>query len=99
MKGKNTFGGLLVAGLLLIGTGTWVLAQEPIDDVYYWPTAETQQVKQTTQTKSETPAIQPSATAPTLSEEAVTPVEETPKTDQIEYVNVQDTTVTIRIKK
>lgn len=61
----------------------------PIDDAYYWPENEPKAAKSS-------PATTTESTAPTAM-----PIDEfaSPAPSSIEYVNVQDTTVTIKIKK
>lgn len=71
------------------------LATPPLDDVYYWPGWE--------QTASTFPPADSEA-EPIMVEETAEPVEEqTVEAEQaepvIEYTNVQDTTVTIRINR
>jgi len=58
----------------------------PLDDVYYWPEKTTNQPN--------TPSAPSTPSAPGQSN---TPG--SPKNSKIEYLNVQDTTVTIRIKR
>lgn len=55
----------------------------PIDDVYHWPDAYTSS----------------SSASKTSSASSANSTSTTSSTPSVEYVNVQDTTVTIRIKK
>lgn len=79
-----------------------LFATEPIDDVYYWPSQETKAVK-SAEVKSEEVRVKSEEVRAT-SEEAQAvkneevKSEEAPATNTIEYVNVQDTTVTIKVK-
>lgn len=72
-----------------------LFATEPIDDVYYWPSQETKAVKSAEVKSEEVRATSEEAQA-VKSEEVKS--EEAPATNAIEYVNVQDTTVTIKVK-
>jgi hypothetical protein len=56
----------------------------PVDDAYYWPEKHVWDT-QTTQTISTTPTIQTTET--------------TEATPRLEYLNVQDTTITVKIKR
>lgn len=72
-----------------------LFATEPIDDVYYWPSQETKAVKSAEVKSAKVKSEEVRAT----SEEAqAVKSEEAPATNTIEYVNVQDTTVTIKVK-
>ena len=64
-------------------------SQIPLDDAYYWPSS-TVQATQTT----------PVHTSPsTQSTPSIQRNPSTPSSSKIEYLNVQDTTVTVRIKR
>ena len=58
----------------------------PIDDVYYWDKHE-----------SKTQVVQSSPNTQNTQNTQTTP--NTPTTPKLEYLNVQDTTITVRIKK
>ena len=75
--------GLLSIGLVACST----VGKAPVDDAYYWP--EKVEVSQSSPTSSARPTSTPS-------QPAQQPVQTGPS---IRYTNVQDTTVTIRIKK
>jgi hypothetical protein len=80
---------LLGAGLLCGCSSTSLL---PVDDVYYWPHSS----KTSTATSAKTSTTTGSTTV-TGTTVKTAPAGKTEK--KIEYINVQDTTVTIRIKK
>jgi hypothetical protein len=72
-------------GLMSIGlVACSTVGKAPIDDAYYWPDK--------TQPAQSTPVIQNTQNTQSAPKPA-------PKASPIEYTNVQDTTVTIRIKK
>lgn len=73
-------------GLMSIGlVACSTVGKAPVDDAYYWPDkTQPSQVSQPVQTNQ---VSQQPAQQPA------------PKASPIEYTNVQDTTVTIRIKK
>lgn len=75
--------GLMSIGLVACST----VGKAPVDDAYYWP--DKVEVSQSSPTSS-------ARTTSTPSQPAQQPA---PKASPIEYTNVQDTTVTIRIKK
>ena len=80
--------------LAMIGVGS-LCATEPIDDVYYWPEVKSQKAAKTETEESSAPEAlkverQESKTESQKASE--------PEPLQVEYVNVQDTTVTIRVK-
>lgn len=91
-----------------------LFATEPIDDVYYWPSQETKAVKSAEVKSAEVKSVEvrvksvevrvTSEEVRAKSEEAQAvkseevKSEEAPATNTIEYVNVQDTTVTIKVK-
>lgn len=82
---------LLAAGLTAVLTAAFFTACStansiPIDDAYYSPDIESPAPATTFAPKTAAPASQTTQTTPA-----------TPK-QSIEYLNVQDTTVTIRIK-
>jgi hypothetical protein len=64
----------------------------PIDDTYYWPENEPKAAKASS-TSQASPAEVTAPTAMPINEIAA------PAASSIEYLNVQDTTVTIKIKK
>ena len=75
--------------LAMIGVGS-LCATEPIDDVYYWPEVKSQKAEKAV-------SQEPAAAEP---EQQKVESQETSEHEplQVEYVNVQDTTVTIRVK-
>lgn len=87
MRSKSLI--LLVIALVMLGCTT--VYTIPIDDVYHWPGAYTK----TTTTSSSSSSAEASGSTTTVAE----PVESSSSTSEVEYINVQDTTVTIRIKK
>lgn len=71
--------------LVVVLTACSTTQQVPIDDVYYWPAA--QETGQSTQNNPSTPSTPSNPSNPSNQNSST-----------IEYVNVQDTTVTIRVK-
>ena len=71
-------------------------SQAPLDDAYHWedsaPAKHTTQPTQTTQTTQTTYTSVPSV--PSSPSSATAPSE-----PSLQYLNIQDTTVTVRIKK
>ena len=95
MKARQHRIGLLGGIILSLFTfylSTQLYATEPIDDVYYWSALEQPAVSTPEQTSQ-----QPAESAKPK-EESVTVKTEPQPTTNVEYVNVQDTTVTIKIK-
>lgn len=96
--------------LLIVGTGG-LFATEPIDDVYYWPEVQVANTKKAEKATTSTAATtaQPAAektvekTTDAQSLEAVleseTAAKESTEPQKVEFVNIQDTVVTIRINR
>ena len=77
--------GRVAVGLLLLAlTACHTTSQAPLDDAYYWPDKSVQ----TTTTPSNNAKQAEGSNSQTPSNNAV-----------VEYTNVQDTTVTIKIKR
>ena len=89
--------GRVGVGLLLLAlTACHTTSQAPLDDAYYWPDKEpVEQKEQKSKQPSETTVITTTTTTTTQSTSVIVTTPSTP----IEYTNVQDTTVTIKIKR
>lgn len=74
---------LCLVALLCSACGT--VSQAPLDDAYYW--LDKKEAAAVAQTEPTTPDVSPAADTPS------------PVSPAIEYINVQDTTVTIKIKR
>ncbi len=82
--------GLVAVVLSLAACNTIALA--PLDDAYYWPEKE---IAKEMSKQGAQPASQP---AKTTTEQL--PLNEVKSSEQpIQYINVQDTTVTVKIKR
>ena len=76
--------GRVGVGLLLFAlTACHTTSQAPLDDAYYWP-------DKSVHTEHSDSSASSASSAPSAS---------SPSSSSIEYTNVQDTTVTIRIKR
>ena len=96
----------LLALAVLLCVPFMTQAEPPVDDVYYWPDAYRTPVStSSTSSSSKTSSTvkTPSTTSYTGSTTTTTttPAPAAVKADtmKVEYVNVQDTTVTIRVKR
>ena len=82
----------LIIGLFALGLCGCASTQlPPLDDAYYW---EKNQPAQSSQNTQSTQIIQNTPNTPNTPN-----TQTTPAGPAIDYLNVQDTTVTIRIKK
>ena len=86
---------LLTAGLIAISMAVFAscASQAPLDDAYHWedsaPAKHTTQPTQTTQTTyTSVPSVPSSPSSATA-----------PSEPSLQYLTIQDTTVTVRIKK
>lgn len=88
--------------LALAGVGT-LFATEPIDDVYYWPevqkvnTQKAEKLNASAQTKAAENVSQAQPMQAVIASE--TPAKESVEPQKVEFVNIQDTVVTVRIKR
>ena len=76
-------------------------AEPPVDDVYYWPDAYRTPVTTNSTGKTSSTTSTTSTSKTPSSTTTTTPAAAAVKADtmKVEYVNVQDTTVTIRVKR
>ena len=100
----------VIIALAFAGVGS-LSATEPIDDVYYWPEVQVANTKKAEKATTSTAATtaQPAAektvekTTEAQSLEAVleseTAAKESAEPQKVEFVNIQDTVVTIRINR
>ena len=84
--------GRVGVGLLLFIL-TACASQAPLDDAYHWMDKAEQMAAAAAQT------AQQSATSTSSSSSASSTSSATPTTPSLEYTNVQDTTITVRIKR
>ncbi len=84
----------LIILLAIIGMGA-VCATEPIDDVYYWPAVQTQQEAKVKNPEPQVQSQEQTERLPDATQQTTAPENET----KVEFVNVQDTTVTVKIKR
>lgn len=80
--------GLCAFGLSACGV------QAPLDDAYHWE-------DRTTKSSTSTPASSASSTSPTTSETSTPSATSEPKSalPTLEYLNIQDTTITVKIHR
>ena len=88
--------GRVGVGLLLFALAAChTTSQAPLDDAYYWPDKSVH----TEHSESSAPSAPSASSASSASSESSASSASSPSSSSIEYTNVQDTTVTIKIKR